>query len=251
MRNRNRRGGAENSERRGANGARSSSGLAAPEAQAIAHLRDALERGVEWRVALLQAISLWTAPQEIYEGARLVYLIASEAFDWLALANRLANEARDLIPPDELEDLLFTGRFPSDMNATDFKDILGAEKYSAYLNFFYGVEVEMALQRAVESEVEKSAYAGGHQYVTDHTDAAFARIYRMDRARLLAAYRESLSRPNRPLASMTEIKEFTYWLFKRRLRVSDKARIASDTRKGIAALDAAIQLPEEVEALAI
>lgn len=240
----------QNSHDNAENGARSS-GLAAPEAQAVAHLRDALERGVEWRVALLQAISLWTAPQEIYNGARLVYLIASEAFDWLALANRLAAEARDLIPDGELEDLLFTGRFPSEVDETDFKDILGAEKYSAYLNFFYGVEVEMALQRAVESEVEKRAYAGGHQYMTDHTDAAFQSIYGMGRARLLAAHRESLSRPNRPLASMTEIKEFTYWLFKRRLRVSDKARIASDTRKGIAALDAAIRLPEEVEALAV
>lgn len=250
MRNQRKSDNSENGARRGANGARSSV-LAAPEAQAIAHLRDALERGVEWRVALLQAMSLWTAPQEIYNGARLVYLIGSEAFDWLALANRLAAEARDLIPDGELEDLLFTGRFPSAVDETDFKDILGAEKYSAYLNFFYGVEVEMALQRAVESEVEKRAYAGGHQYVSDHSDAAFQRIYGLDRARLLAAHREGLSRPNRPLASMTEIKEFTYWLFKRRLRVSDKARIASDTRKGIAALDAAIQLPEEVEALAV
>ena len=238
------------SARTGANGARSSV-LAASETQAIEHLRDALQRGVEWRVALLQAMSLWTAPQEIHDGVRLVYLIASEAFDWLALANRLAGEARDLIPAVELEDLLFTGRFPSGANETEFKDILGAEKYSAYLNFFYGVEVEMALQRAVESEVEKQAYAGGMQYVADHTDAAFQRIYRMDRARLLAAHRQSLSRPNRPLASMTEIKEFTYWLFKRRMQVSDKAKIASDTLKGIGALDAAIQAPREAGALAI
>ena len=249
MRNSNKRGNGKSS-RTGANGARSSV-LAASETQAIDHLRDALQRGVEWRVALLQAMSLWTAPQEMRNGVRLVYLIASEAFDWLALANRLASEARDLIPADELEDLLFTGRFPSGANETDFKDILGAEKYSAYLNFFYGVEVEMALQRAVESEVEKQAYASGLQYVTDHTDAAFQRIYRMDRANLIAAHRESLSRPNRPLATMTEIKEFTYWLFKRRMHVSDKAKIASDTRKGIGALDAAIQMPEEVEALAI
>ncbi len=249
MRNSNERDSGK-STRGGANGARSSV-LAETETQAISHLRDALQRGVEWRVALLQSMSLWTAPREIYNGVRLVYLIGGEAFDWLALANRLANEARDLIPADELEDLLFTGRFPGGANETDFKDILGAEKYSAYLNFFYGVEVEMALQRAVESEVEKQAYASGLQYVADHTDAAFQRIYRMDRASLIAAHRESLRRPNRPLASMTEIKEFTYWLFKRRLQVSDKAKIASDTLKGIGALDAAIQIPAEAEALAI
>ena len=224
--------------------------FAAPESQAISHLRNALESGVEWRVALLQAISLWTTPQEIRNGARLVYLIGSEAFDWLALANRLAAEARDLIPADELEDLLFTGKLGGETPNSDFKDILGAEKYSAYLNFFYGVEVEMALQRAVESEVEKRAYAGGRHYVTDHTEDAFMLIYRTGRAELLAEHRQILGRPNRPLASMTEIKEFTYWLFKRRLRVSDKAKVASDTRKGIEALDAAIQIPDEAATLA-
>ena len=225
--------------------------FAAPESQAISHLRNALENGVEWRVALLQAISLWTTPQEIHNGARLVYLIGSEAFDWLTLANRLAAEARDLIPPDELEDLLFTGKLGGDAPGERFKDILGPEKYSAYLYFFYGVEVEMALQRAVESEVEKRAYAGGQHYVTDHAEEAFWLIYRMGRAELLAEHRQLLGRPDRPLASMTEIKEFTYWLFKRRLRVSDKAKVASDTRKGIAALDAAAQIPDEARNLAI
>jgi hypothetical protein len=33
--------------------------------------------------------------------------------------------------------------------------------------------------------------------------------------------------------SMSESKEFTYWLFKYRVARSDKARIASDTRKGL------------------
>ena len=52
------------------------------------------------------------------------------------------------------------------------------------------------------------------------------------------------------MTTLTELKEFTYWLFKRRLRVSDKAKLASDTRKGISALDSAIHIPEEVGAFA-
>jgi hypothetical protein len=35
---------------------------------------------------------------------------------------------------------------------------------------------------------------------------------------------------------LTEHKELTYWLFKYRVRNSDKARVASDTRKGLAQL---------------
>ncbi len=223
---------------------------ATPQSQAIAYLRQSLRDGVSWPKALMQSMALWTVPEEMYEGTRLVYLIGFEAFDWLALANRLCAEARDLIPADELETLLFTGRFPKSVPESDFKDILGSDKYSAYLNFFYGVEVEMALQHAVESEVEKRFYAGGRQYVADHMDAAYQRIYRSSRAELLAAHRDDWGRPHRPIASMTEIKEFTYWLFKRRLRVSDKAKIASDTRKGIAALDSTAHVPDEAGALA-
>ena len=33
--------------------------------------------------------------------------------------------------------------------------------------------------------------------------------------------------------SLTEKKEFTYWLFKRRIQQIEKARVASDTRKGL------------------
>ncbi len=32
---------------------------------------------------------------------------------------------------------------------------------------------------------------------------------------------------------LTELKEFTYWLFKYRMLHCDKAKVASDTRKGL------------------
>ena len=211
--------------------------------QAISHLRRELLNGVDWPNALMGAIALWTTPEEIFQGTRLVYLIASEAFDWLTLAHRLTAEARDLIPEDELEHLLFTGRFPSRVDESEFKDILGVDKNSAYLNYFYGVEVETALQQVVESEVEKRFYASGRQYATDHTNEAFNRIYNSTRDDLLIAYWEQVKRPYRKVTTLTELKEFTYWLFKRRLNVSDKAKIASDTKKGMAALDPGIRVP--------
>ena len=213
------------------------------ESQALTHLRNELSNGADWPNALMGAIALWTTPEEIYEGTRLVYLIGSEAFDWLTLAHRLTDEVRDLIPEDELENLLFTGRLPSRVDESVFKDSLGAEKNSAYLNYFYGVEVETALQQVVEAEVEKRFYASGRQYATDHTNEAFRRIYNSTRDDLLAAYWDHLNRPYRNITTFTELKEFTYWLFKRRLNVSDKAKIASDTRKGMEALGPEISIP--------
>lgn len=220
------------------------------EAEAISHLREKLEQGESWPIALLEAMALWTAPEETFLETKLVYLIGSEAFDWLALANRLSFEVRDLIPAEELESLLFAGRFPSDFDEAEFKAILGSDKYSAYLNYFYGVEVEMALQNTVEDEVGKRFYASGRQYAADHTEATFQRIYRSSYDSLLSAFRDDQGVPNRPVATLTELKEFTYWLFKRRLRVSDKAKLASDTHKGISALDSAVHVPEEIGAFA-
>lgn len=222
----------------------------AAEAEAISHLRKRLDEGESWPIALLEAMALWTAPEETFLDTKLVYLIGSEAFDWLALANRLSFEVRDLIPSEELESLLFAGRFPSDFDEAEFKSILGADKYSAYLNFFYGVEVEMALQNTVEDEVGKRFYASGRQYAADHTGATFQRIYRSSYESLLSSFRDDQGVPNRPVATLTELKEFTYWLFKRRLRVSDKAKLASDTQKGISALDSAVHIPEEIGAFA-
>jgi hypothetical protein len=35
---------------------------------------------------------------------------------------------------------------------------------------------------------------------------------------------------------LSDLHEFTYWLFKHRVNNSDPARVASDTRKGLAML---------------
>jgi hypothetical protein len=220
------------------------------EREAIEHLRSALLEGDEWPPALLKAISLWTLPEETFKGARFNYFIGGEAFDWLALAQRLSYEVADLIPSDELEELLFTGQFPSYFNMEDFKDLLGAEKHRGFLNFFYGVEVESALLQAVVSEIEKRFYANGRRYHVDHSDESHFRIYRTTMTELLEVYREERSLPEIKSFTLTEQKEFTYWLFKVRLKVSDKAKIASDTRKGLSFLQERSRDAEDLSVLA-
>jgi hypothetical protein len=206
------------------------------EREAIEHLRTALLDGNDWPPALLKAISLWSLPEETFKRARFNYFIGGEAFDWLALAQRLSYEVEGLIPSDELEELLFRGQLPSYFNMEDFKDLLGAEKHRGFLNYFYGVEVESSLLQAVTAEIEKRFYASGRRYHVDHSDESHFRIYRTTMTELLESYREERSLPEIDSFTLTEQKEFTYWLFKVRLKVSDKAKIASDTRKGLAFL---------------
>ena len=80
--------------------------------EAVVHLREALFAGVPWHQALLEAVGLWTRPQETYQGRKYQYLIHGEALDWLCLAERLCCEMDGAIPEEEKEDLLFLGQLP-------------------------------------------------------------------------------------------------------------------------------------------
>ena len=204
----------------------------------IEHMLSALRGGMDWPTAMLQAMAYWRAPQETIDGNRRNYFIGGEAFDWLLMAERLCEAAGDLIPADEQEALLFDGRFPDTFDAARFKELLGAHKHSGYLNYFYGVVVEEALQLAVEGEVHKRHISNGNRYQSDFTEEAFARIYHKPLGELLAAFRGDMGYPETDALTLTQSKEFTYWLFKYRVRTSDKARVASDTRKGLAQLQA-------------
>ena len=63
-------------------------------------------------------------------------------------------------------------------------------------------------------------------------DIAWVRLYNDTAANLLYTFREHKGYSQQDFISLTEKKEFTYWLFKRRVGAWDPARVASDTRKG-------------------
>jgi len=69
-------------------------------------------------------------------------------------------------------------------------------------------------------------------------DEAYRRIYRQDREALLQDFRKENGYRHLKSTTLLEMKEFTYWLFKYRLKHCDKARIASDTKKGLDWLNA-------------
>ena len=203
------------------------------EPEAIQQLRRSLEEGRDWSTSLLEAMALWTVPQETHSGRDYNYFIGGEAFDWLLLAERLCEAVDGLLPEGERDELLFTGQFPSSIDETLFKDLLGIDKYRGYLNHFYGVTVEEALQIAAQYEVQKRLLSNGNRYQQDFSEEAYVGIYRAPRSTLLEKFREEKGYSSSPSISLTESNEFTYWLFRYRLKISDNAKTASDTRKGL------------------
>jgi len=208
---------------------------AASDTEIIWKMREAILAGTHWYLALLEAMGCWSTAEEEYEGRRYRYLIDGEAFDWLLLAERLCFVMDGLVPEGERDVLLFYGIPPLEMEAAAVRKLIGEIKFRQYLNFFYGVTVEEGLLLAVQEEVEKEKWAHGMRN-PDAVEESFRRVYEADQETLLSSFRCEKRYPLLKSTSLGESKEFLYWLFKYRFQKSEKARIASDTRKSLAFL---------------
>ena len=208
-------------------------------AEVIRYLEQAITGGKHWYIALLEAIGLWTVAEEVHNGRRYCYLIDGEAFDWLLLAERLCQEVDGLLPDDEKTALLFRGQPPLDLTVDRFQELIGGGKYHQYLNYFYGITVEEALILAVQEEVRKERRTLGYSNNKEHgvLNEVYRRIYGATKPVLLRRFRREKGYPYLKSISLAELKEFTYWIFKYRLKQCDKARIASDTKKALQQLN--------------
>lgn len=211
--------------------------LSVADLEALELLRGDLAAGRDWYAALLQAMALWGSRREVVEGREYLYLIADEAFDWLALAERLLLAADGQVPKAERDALLRRGQPPRALPEAEFRRLLGPAKYRAYLNYFYGVTVEQALQQAVAGEARKERRCRGLVGNRGLSREAFRRIYGEEQEALVAQFRQEQGRAGGPSFTPTQRKALLYWLFKYRLAHCDQARVASDTKKGLRHLE--------------
>ena len=206
------------------------------EKDSIDFLRDQVAGGEHWYIAILKTMARWSLAEETLGERTYRYLIGGEAFDWLVLAERLLDELDGAVSAEDKEELLFNGHPPLEVDDEEFQLLIGTPKYQAYLNFLYGVTVEEALHYAVEEEIAKEH----HSYVWTAEDREEANVYRRiyghSQDELLAQFCKERKEERPDSLGLTDLKEFTYWLFKYRVRTSDGARVASDTRKGLVAL---------------
>jgi len=201
--------------------------------EAIRYLKQAILSGKHWYIALLEAIGVWTDSEDTYNGHHYRYLIDGEAFDWLLLAERLCEAVDGLLPEEERLALLFHDKPPIRLTKGKFKELIGSGKYHQYLNYFYGITVEEALIQTVQEEVRKERRTSGYNNEHNLANEVYRRIYGATKAILIKRFKREKGYPLLKSISLTELKEFTYWLFKYRLKQCDKARVASDTKKAL------------------
>ena len=205
-------------------------------AEVLGELRQAVMDGEAWFIALLEAIAQWPLPEETVGDRCYRYLVGGEAFDWLLLAERLCESLDGLLPPEEQEALLFFGRPPLDITEEEFRRLIGYAKYRAHLNYLYGVIVEEVLQLVVEDDLNKDQLSRVWEKHLPPDAEAFQHIYGRGQQELLREFRQERRLSEAEDLSLAEAQEFTYWLFKRRLRWCDPARVASDTRRALTKL---------------
>jgi 8-oxo-dGTP pyrophosphatase MutT (NUDIX family) len=211
----------------------------------VAHFTSEAAAGTPWFEAMMDAIALWEQPSERVGPREYCYLIGGEAFDWLLLAERLADAAPSCAPSDELARLLFEAIPPgtpaAPIDDDRLRELIGDAKHRAHLNFVYGVTVEEALQYCAELELVKERASVSIRDLREEdapVDPVYERIYGRARHELIDEFRTSRALPRSEIISLTEMKEFLYWLFKYRVANQEPARVASDTRKALAQLSA-------------
>ncbi len=199
-------------------------------------LRDCISAGEMWYESLLRAVRAWPLVEEEVDGERFVYLIDGEALDLLRLYERLHLAVADLVPHDEIIALIANDRPPGSQSGLNLREMIGQEMYRAYLNFIYGVMVEEMVVHAVLEELRKRRRTSGLTHYDADVNDAFRYVYGAAQDELLQTFRRERRSARRRRVNLTEMKEFTYWLFKMRLRNSDKSRVASDTKRALTVL---------------
>ena len=201
--------------------------------EAIRLFRASIAAGKHWYLGLLEAVGRWSSAEENYEGRHYQYLIEGTAFDWQLLAERLCEAVDDLLPEKEKSDFLLKGKPPLEITKEQFQTLIGTTKYRQYLNYYYGVTVEEALLFAVKDEVRKERHLAAIIKEDDTTAEAFTRIYAETQPVLLEQFRKEKHHRRLRSISLSELKQFTYWLFMFRIKYNDKSRVASDTKKAL------------------
>lgn len=198
--------------------------------KAIDYLKQAIGEGKHWYIALLEAIALWEITEEHLNDKHYRYLIGGEAVDLRLLAKRLLLSANGLIPADDKVAFLKNNQPPVQISHEQFKELIGDTKYKAYLNYFYGITVENALISAAQKQINKELKLYPCCQDPREFEDAYKRVYGKDREFLLNMF---YGNTDHSKDAIEKSSEFIYWLFKYRLKNSDKERIASDTQKGL------------------
>ena len=193
----------------------------------IQELKSKIENGINWEKAVVDCISDWDINEEFYRGYKYKYWINNEAFDWMSLTERLGSAIKSYLNKKKFDELIFTGLLPSKSSYEYMKKVISKNKLSQVRNFYYGIIIEDLIY------IQKSQqYLKNSIYTTNEYDG-YEEIYGKNINLLFQQFAKITKFTNQTKINLYTYKEFIYWLFKFRIKNSDKTKVASDTNLSI------------------
>jgi len=190
-------------------------------------LKSKIENGIHWEIAIIDCISEWNINEEFYRGYKYKYWINNEAFDWMTLTERLGSAIKSYIHKKKYQELIFTGLLPNKSSYEYMIKIISRNKLSQMRNFYYGIIIEDLIY------IQKSQQYLKKSLDNTNTYDGYEEIYGKNLNFLFKQFAKDVKYAKKHTINLYTYKEFIYWLFKYRIKNSDKTKVASDTNLSI------------------
>ena len=194
----------------------------------IQELRNEVSLGEDWQKSIAKYIGLWTKKEEFYRGYKYIYLIDDEALDWLTLTERLVSSIKSYITKEEYYYVSTSGLLPDQKIYKYIKKTIPKKKLSQMRNFYYGIILENFIYNYKILEYQKNSIG-----VEDNDQRFFEEIYNKPIEVLYATFYKEKKTISKNKLNFHELKLFSYWLFKYRLKHSDKTKMAHETNSAL------------------
>ena len=193
----------------------------------IQELKSKIENGTNWEKAVVDCISDWDISEEFYRGYKYKYWINNEAFDWMTLTERLGSAIKSYLSKKKYHELIFTGLLPNKSSYEYMKKIISKNKLSQMRNFYYGIIIEDLIYIQKSQQYLKNSLYSINEY------DGYEEIYGKNINLLFQQFAKNIKFTRQNTINLYTYKEFIYWLFKFRIKYSEKTKVASDTNLSI------------------
>ena len=156
------------------------------------------------------------------------YLIDDEALDWLTLTERLVSSIKSYITKEEYNYVSTSGLLPDQEIYNYIKKTIPKKKLSQMRNFYYGIIIENLIYHYIILEYQKNTIV-----VEDNDQRFYEEIYNKPIEVLYEIFYKERKTINKNKLNFHELKLFSYWLFKYRLKHSDKTKMAHETNTAL------------------
>lgn len=193
----------------------------------IQELKSKIENGINWEKAVVDCISDWDINEEFYRGYKYKYWINNEAFDWMTLTERLGSAIKSYLNKKKYHELIFTGLLPNKSSYEYMKKVISKNKLSQMRNFYYGIIIEDLIYIQKSQQYLKNSLNDINDY------DGYEEIYGKNINLLFQQFAKNIKFTKQSTINLYTYKEFIYWLFKFRIKNSEKTKVASDTNLSI------------------